>query len=153
MRTSCTTDDMKLLKPAQVKALMDSGRQENFILVDVRQPEEYEAGHIPGAELIPLGELENRSWELDRDASIVTYCRSGHRSMSAAVMLCWLGFADVATMEGGMIDWSYDVLKGMPEEPQGLFFTDKSLSDALATALKLEAGSRSFYLKAMTKIS
>jgi len=61
----------------------------------VRQPYEYEAGHIPGAKWIPLGEIEYRHAELERDKKIITYCRSGHRSMAANTLLCGLGFENV----------------------------------------------------------
>ena len=86
-------DEVKRIKPEELKKKLETDKMGQFVLVDVRQPEEYRARHIPGARLVPLGELEARHGELEKDKKIVTYCRSGHRSMGAAILLCGLGFA------------------------------------------------------------
>ena len=70
-------------------------QKSEFQLLDVRQPREHESRHIPGAKLIPLGELEYRYGELDKDRGIISYCRFGHRSMAASTLLCSLGFENV----------------------------------------------------------
>ena len=76
-------------------------------VLDVREPEEFAhgLGHIDGALLVPLGELEARLAELPRARPIVTVCRSGARSARAAAMLGKAGFADVANLAGGMLRW------------------------------------------------
>jgi rhodanese-related sulfurtransferase len=74
-------------------------------LLDVRQPEEFRSGHIPGAKLIPLGELRQRIHELPKDREIICVCRSGNRSSSATRQLSEAGFK-VKNMNGGMIAWS-----------------------------------------------
>jgi rhodanese-related sulfurtransferase len=76
-------------------------------VVDVRESEEFGhgLGHIEGALLVPLGDLEARLGELPRDKPIVTVCRSGARSARAAAMLGKAGFADVANLSGGMLRW------------------------------------------------
>jgi rhodanese-related sulfurtransferase len=76
-------------------------------VVDVREPEEYAQGlgHIEGALLVPLGQLEARLAELPRGKPIVTVCRSGARSARAAAMLGKAGFAEVANLRGGMLRW------------------------------------------------
>ena len=76
-------------------------------LVDVREPAEFSAGlgHIDGARLIPLGQLESRLGELAPDRPVVTVCRSGARSARAAAMLTKLGLRDVANLTGGMLRW------------------------------------------------
>jgi glyoxylase-like metal-dependent hydrolase (beta-lactamase superfamily II)/rhodanese-related sulfurtransferase len=76
-------------------------------VVDVRDPEEFGhgLGHIDGARLVPLGQLESRQAELPRDRPIVTVCRSGARSARAAAMLAKAGFAQVANLRGGMLRW------------------------------------------------
>jgi rhodanese-related sulfurtransferase len=84
----------------------DVMRQRAVQVVDVREHDEWRAGHIDGATHIPLGALASRVAELDRDKPIVTICRSGHRSMAAAQALKGAGFSDVANMEGGMIAWA-----------------------------------------------
>lgn len=77
-----------------------------LILLDVRTPQEWaEDGHIAGATLIPLAELEARAaGELPQDAEIVVYCRSGNRSQQAAAFLVEAGYTDVSDM-GGVRDW------------------------------------------------
>jgi rhodanese-related sulfurtransferase len=76
-------------------------------VLDVREPEEFAhgLGHIEGALLVPLGQLEARLAELPRGKPIVTVCRSGARSARAAAMLGKAGFAEVANLRGGMLRW------------------------------------------------
>jgi sulfur dioxygenase len=76
-------------------------------VLDVREPEEFShgLGHIQGALLVPLGQLQARVDELARDQPVVTVCRSGARSARAAAMLAKAGFAEVANLSGGMLRW------------------------------------------------
>jgi rhodanese-related sulfurtransferase/rubrerythrin len=148
MKLACATDEIITLAPGEVKAILDKDKKGEFLLLDVRQPEEYEAGHIPGAMLIPLGELEGRQEELERDKKIITYCRSGHRSMAAAIALCELGFKDVHHLEGGILNWRYETIGGMPEARLELVTEVADVKDILMLAIKLEKGSWDFYLVA-----
>jgi rhodanese-related sulfurtransferase len=88
------------------------------ILVDVRTPQEFHGrtGHVPGATLMPLGELINNIQELDqyKDEEIAVICHSGSRSMMASQLLVRAGFSDVRNLTGGMIAWHR---KGYPTEP------------------------------------
>jgi sulfur dioxygenase len=79
-------------------------------ILDVREPEEFEGslGHLPGAKLIPLGELQKHLGELARDRPVVTVCRAGGRSAQAVVMLQQAGFGQVANLAGGMLRWLAD---------------------------------------------
>ena len=77
----------------------------NLLILDVRTPEEYNSGHIPGAKLIPLDELESRIGELNKEQTIVTVCLSGERSGMAARFLAQNGFTKVYNMAGGMSVW------------------------------------------------
>ncbi len=90
----------------EVAALQQRG--EDFLLVDVRQPEEYQTAAIAGAVLIPLGELAGRLSELEayRDGRIVVHCHHGSRSMRAVLGLRQHGFAGVQNMAGGIDAWS-----------------------------------------------
>lgn len=93
--------------PAEVSvsealALRESGA---FIL-DVRQPEEWDAVHIPDATLIPLGELASRVSEVPRGQQVVVVCRSGNRSAQGRDILLGAGFPSVTSMAGGMNDWA-----------------------------------------------
>ncbi len=74
-------------------------------LLDVRQPDEYQAGHIAGAKLIPLGELGQRLGELPRDTEIICVCHSGNRSSHATRLLSSRGYTAI-NLRGGMIAWA-----------------------------------------------
>lgn len=76
-----------------------------FIL-DVRELSEWQTVHIPGATLIPLGELANRLNELPKDKEIVVVCRSGNRSAQGRDILLNAGFTNVTSMAGGMNQWT-----------------------------------------------
>ncbi len=84
-------------------------------IVDVREPHEYvgELGHIPGAKLVPLGDLARDTGGLDKDAPTVTVCRSGARSAQAVTLLARAGFEKVANLTGGMLEWR---ARGLPLE-------------------------------------
>ena len=73
MKLACAVDEIGKLTPDEMKAILDRDEKGEFFLLDVRQPEECRAGHIPGAMLIPLGELEARQGELDRGKKIIVY--------------------------------------------------------------------------------
>jgi rhodanese-related sulfurtransferase/rubrerythrin len=151
MKLACASDEIKTLAPGEVQALLDKDKKGEFLLLDVRQPEEYEDGHIPGAMFIPLGELEDRQAELERDKKIITYCRSGRRGMAAAITLCGLGFQNVHNLQGGILKWQYKTIGGTPEERPELITEAVDVKDILILAIKLEKGSRDFYLAAKEK--
>ena len=94
----------------EAKKIVDSG--EEYIILDTREQDEYDEGHIPGAILIPYTEIENKAIELmpDKDKLILVYCRSGRRSKIAAESLAKLGYTNVKEF-GGIIDWPYEVEK------------------------------------------
>ena len=92
------------LEPTEVKQMIDSG--EDFILVDVREPHEYQIASISKATLIPLGQLPNRLSELPKDANIVCHCKSGVRSAKAVDLLKQSGYIRVRNMKGGILAWS-----------------------------------------------
>jgi rhodanese-related sulfurtransferase len=82
-------------------ALQDRGA---FVL-DVREPSEWAAGHLPGATLIPLGQLPSRLAEVPRDRDIVVVCRTGRRSAEGRDILLGAGFDRVTSMAGGINAW------------------------------------------------
>ena len=92
----------------EAKKIMDS--EEGYIILDVREQDEYDTGHIPGAILIPYTQIEEKASELlpDKDQLILVYCRSGRRSKIAAEALVALGYTNIREF-GGIIDWPYEV--------------------------------------------
>jgi molybdopterin/thiamine biosynthesis adenylyltransferase/rhodanese-related sulfurtransferase len=103
-----TTTD---ITPAQVAERLKSG--ERLVLVDVREPYEWQAGHVESATHIPLGELQKRVAEIPKDGEIVMICRSGGRSEHARQFLASAGYANVKNMVGGMQRWSREVDPGV----------------------------------------
>lgn len=99
---SGTTGLPKEVSVAKAAELRSAGA---FIL-DVRELSEWQTVHIPGATLIPLGELANRLSELPKDQEIVVVCRSGNRSAQGRDILLNAGFTNVTSMAGGMNQWS-----------------------------------------------
>jgi molybdopterin/thiamine biosynthesis adenylyltransferase/rhodanese-related sulfurtransferase len=91
------------IDPSEVHGLLDEG----VALLDVRETDEWDAGHLPGATHIPRGYLESRVDGAipDRDQRVVVYCASGTRSALAAKTLSDLGYGDVASMTGGITLW------------------------------------------------
>jgi len=84
------------------------------VLLDVREPFEFEIARLPNARLIPLGELPARLNELDSRVEIVTYCHHGIRSRRAMELLKGAGFAKVRNLRGGIDAWSVDVDPSVP---------------------------------------
>jgi molybdopterin/thiamine biosynthesis adenylyltransferase/rhodanese-related sulfurtransferase len=96
----------------ELKAMQDAG--EDFLLVDVREPAEWEIVRIPGAILIPKGELPAHLSELPQDKPIVVYCKSGVRSAEALATLKGAGFKTAKHVQGGVTAWATQVDKGLP---------------------------------------
>ncbi len=93
----------------QAKEIMDS--ETGYVIIDARTQEEFDAGHIEGAILIPEYEIAQRAEkELpDKEQIILVYCRSGRRSKIASQALVDLGYTNVKEF-GGIIDWPYEIV-------------------------------------------
>lgn len=92
----------------EAKQIMDT--EESYIILDVREQDEYDEAHIPGAILIPYTQIEEKANEMlpDKEQLILVYCRSGRRSKIAAEALAKLGYTNIKEF-GGIIDWPYEV--------------------------------------------
>ena len=86
----------------EAKQIMDSGAE--IIILDVREQEEFDAGHIPNAVLLPYTQINEQAAR----AHILVYCRSGRRSKIAAESLAALGYTRVYEF-GGILDWKYEI--------------------------------------------
>lgn len=86
----------------------------SIVLLDVREPDEYAAAHIPGSTLLPLGDISEKATSVipDKSTPIVVYCRSGRRSALGAEELVGLGYTTVYDM-GGILNWPYETESGM----------------------------------------
>lgn len=103
--------EIKQVTVAGVAGLLTANPQ--LLFLDVRQPEEYAAGHAPAAVLRPLPDLTAWAAKLDKHAPVMVMCHSGRRSMQAATQLVGLGFTDVTNVQGGFMAWT---AAGLPVE-------------------------------------
>jgi adenylyltransferase/sulfurtransferase len=101
------------ITPAEVKKKMDE--HEPFVLIDVREPHEYQICRIPGSKLIPLGEVPKRMSELNTADEIVVHCKSGMRSAKAVDLLMKSGFRKIHNLKGGILAWSDQVDPSVPK--------------------------------------
>lgn len=104
--TGCSGGSYKNITADEAKKMID---EDKVVVIDVRTPEEYNSGHIPDAELVPLQVLDGMSNELKKDQRYVIVCRSGNRSQQASEILVEKGFKDIYNMSGGMNTWTYDI--------------------------------------------
>lgn len=102
--TTALPDEVSVTRAAELR---DSG----VMMLDVREPEEWNQAHIPGAVLIPLGELQSRLSEVPANQPVVVYCRTGHRSASGRDILKAAGYTNVTSMAGGITAW---ISQGLP---------------------------------------
>ncbi len=99
----------------ELKAKMD--KKDDFLLLDVREPHEYQTAKIPGSKLIPLGELEKRLKELEpyKEKEVIAHCKSGGRSAKAVELLMRSGFKKVWNVVGGIGEWSNKIDPNVPK--------------------------------------
>jgi len=101
------------ITPVQLKQKQDAGASP--LILDVREPNEYQINRIEGSTLIPLGELPRRYQELPRDRPIVAMCKMGGRSARAMEFLKSVGFDDVVNLRGGILEWIDTVDPSQPK--------------------------------------
>jgi molybdopterin/thiamine biosynthesis adenylyltransferase/rhodanese-related sulfurtransferase/molybdopterin converting factor small subunit len=101
------------IEVTEVKSRLDS--KFPFVLIDVREPHEYQICKIPGSKLIPLGDLAKRVNELNPADEVVAHCKSGARSAKAVEFLKQAGFKKVRNMKGGILAWSDKVDPSVPK--------------------------------------
>ena len=100
------------ITPTELKEMQDRG--DDMLLVDVREPAEWEIVRIPGAVLIPKGDLPSKLAELPQDRPVVMYCKTGIRSAETLALLKNAGFADAKHVQGGISAWAVQVEKTQP---------------------------------------
>lgn len=128
-----------------VRKMLNSIDRNDYTLLDVRQPLEYEMSHLPGAVLIPLSELSKRFPELDPAKPTIVYCRSGNRSKTGGLVLKVAGFDRVFSMAGGITAWQGGVATG-PYDAGLLYVKEKKDPVELAVmAWGIEDNMKRFY--------
>lgn len=140
------------MSPEEARKYMDAHPRDSYLILDVRQPKEYEKGHLAGALLIPVKEIRGRIGELDRDEPLLVYCHSGVRSKAACQLLLAEGFREVYNMSGGIVAWQGEKVGG--GELQGVeFFMDREFPDVFQMAYAMEEGLRQLYLGLVDRVS
>lgn len=143
---------VKSVDADQARKYMKNRDSGELTILDVRQPNEYESGHISGAKLIPLPDLTERLHEIDPNKPTVVYCAIGGRSRIAAQMLAGNGFEDVYNLSGGFKTWKGEAAVGKEELGLELFTGDESPEKTLVVAYSLEAGLGDFYSSMIPKV-
>jgi len=108
-----TIEEIRPISPEEVNEIIKNG--EDYLILDVRSKEEYDPGHLEGAMLFPVSELEDRLDELPVDKPIIVYCKSGGRSRTAANILVENGLTQVYDM-GGINSWTAEGYPVIVEE-------------------------------------
>ena len=102
------TNTFQQITQEEAKKMMDT---QNVIILDVREQDEFDAGHIPGAVLLPVGTITGESAAVvipEFDSMVLVYCRSGNRSKTASSALAELGYTSIYEF-GGINTWPYEV--------------------------------------------
>lgn len=129
----------------EVRTYLANHDPDMYALIDVRQPDEYQAGHLAGARLMPLDTVPDRSSELDRSKPVFVYCTAGVRSRAAAAVLKRAGIPEVYSMAGGINAWNGLKAQGPPDAGMVWFAPAHSPEQVIALAWLLEDGMRQFY--------
>ncbi len=108
-----TSGDVKDIEAPELKNLLETDNGARPVVVDVREPWEYRQGHVPGAVLMPLGELGGRLGELNPETPVAVICATGNRSQSAAALFGQQGFKTIYNVRGGTLGW---MRRGFPLE-------------------------------------
>ena len=104
---SSSENDYQQISQEEAKEMMDT---QDVIILDVREQDEYDSGHIPGAVLLPVGTIdEETAAEVipEKDSTVLVYCRSGNRSKTASSALSELGYTSIYEF-GGIHTWPYE---------------------------------------------
>lgn len=145
MELSATQGVITHISADELRRYLDTHRAAEYLLIDVREPEEYSAGHIPGAHLLPVLELDQRFAEIEEAPAghKIFYCRSGGRSKRAAEIAVSNGVANVVNVRGGMLAWRGEKVLSLPS--LRAFDDTGTLEEVLVAALDLEKGAHRLY--------
>jgi len=146
-------DPIKYLDADELKTYVAGHHEKDYLLVDVRQPEEYSIGHIPGAHFLPLPELETRLFGLPSDRDLIFYCRTGSRSLAASLLASEGEVTEksVYNVSGGIMAWDGHQIEGFPRVD--VLRPDLPMASQMATAMNLEKGAYRFYVRMLDRFT
>ena len=145
--------EFETLTAEEFNTYVQNHKEKKYLVIDVRQASEYEQGHIPGASLMPLTEVETKLFTLPSNRDLIFYCYNGGRSQWAASLV---GESEICKKKvyhlmGGLLAWKGKVLPDYPKVQ--IFNKDQNLEQLLTTAMDLEKGAWRFYQHARDKFS
>lgn len=131
--------------PDDVEDFIREHQEGTYLLLDVRQPAEYEQAHLPGAKLIPLPQLADSLSQLDPGRPTIVYCAVGGRSRVAAQLLSHQGFQDVRQLVGGIEGWNQPPAAGPREFHLQFMRGDETPLEMITLGYLFEEGLRKFH--------
>jgi rhodanese-related sulfurtransferase/rubrerythrin len=135
------------LTPEKLRRFIEQSDEKEYVLIDVRQPGEYENNHIPGALLIPLPDLVRTMDAVPGDKELIFYCRNGGRSQAAASMVAdeEITRKTIYHLDGGVMAWQGRTTAGLPRIR--IFEDSDSITERLYTAMDMEKGALNYYTR------
>lgn len=129
----------------ELRGWVESHNEKDYLIIDVRQPQEYRHGHIPGAMFIPLLELESQLFGLPTDRDLIFYCSNGGRSLAAATLVIDAEISErrIYNLAGGILGWYGRTLSGFPRLK--VLEDSENIDALLYTLMNLEKGAWRFY--------
>ena len=146
MKLSNMFSPVKSMTEDEAKTFMNSRKAESYQLVDVRQPEEYEEEHLPGAMLLPLNVLTAGGGDLDPTKPTIVYCRSGGRSQAGSQWLANHGYGEIYDIGSNIRSWLGTKAVGSYDLNLDLIKPEAEFPDAWSMAYAMEEGLQLFYL-------
>jgi sulfur-carrier protein adenylyltransferase/sulfurtransferase len=133
------------MEPEEARAFIAAHEEGTYIILDVRQPGEYEEAHIPGARLIPLPQLSENYQQLDPEKPLIVHCASGRRSLVASQLLKGRGFQKVYNLTGGIRAFRGQKADGAYELNLDLVRGDETPEEIVVLAYGMEKALKEFY--------
>lgn len=136
---------VKSMQPEEARDYIAAHPEGEYLILDVRQPWEYEEAHIPGAQLLPLPDLPATYQILDPEKPTIVHCATGGRSRAAAQMLSGFGFKEVYNLAGGIKAYQGQKATGPREMNLDLVRGDESAAEITSLACGMEKALQFFY--------
>lgn len=136
----------RIITQREAEEYMNSHPRDSYLLVDVRQPNEYEAGHLPGAQNTPLSTIVEGRARLE-NKPIILYCRSGGRSRAASQWLKENGYSEIYDIGSHIMAWQHNRVNGLDEIDIDIIPRDLNYTSAASLAYAMEEGLQKFYSK------
>lgn len=143
---------IKALMAEDLKRLIQQENEDNYLIVDVRQPQEFRLDHIPGSVNIPLAEIQLDPYVFEDNRKLIFCCTRGSRSKVAAIFVAETGYNQdrLFHLHDGMFEYTGEILLDIPKVE--LFSKEMAPLDAMEKALDFEKGAYKFYMLAKEKV-